>query len=67
MRTRQFSLAPELIAEFFQQAEENELDVQLLEVNDEGELEVEINYEDEECETILNLIELVEAFYEDEE
>jgi len=69
MRTRQFEIPQELIADFFTTAEQEELEIELLEVNEDDELVVEIQYKNDERDSVMNLVELLDDYYgqEDEE
>ena len=70
MRTRTFQIPQGIIPEFFQYAEQTELDVELIAVNegeDEDTLEVDITYDDRERKEVMNLIELIDDYLRDEE
>jgi hypothetical protein len=69
MRTRQFEIPQELIADFFTTAEQEDLEIELIEVNEDDELVVEIQYDNSERDSVMNLVELLDDYYgeEDEE
>jgi hypothetical protein len=67
MRTRQFEIPQELIADFFTTAEQEDLEIELIEVNEDDELVVEIRYDNEERDSVMNLVELLDDYYGEEE
>lgn len=67
MRTIQFEVPKEMIALFFDQADESELETELVEVNEEEELVVDVHYETTEKEEVMSLVELLEDYYNESE
>jgi len=70
MRTRKFEIPQNIIPEFFQYAEQTELEVKLIGVNEddvEDTLEVEITYDDKERKEVMNLIELIDDYLREQE
>lgn len=67
MRTKQIDIPSELIGEIFAKVDEAELQVELIEVNEIGELVVEVEYDQEEDrEHIMSLIEMIDDYNEDQ-
>lgn len=62
MRTKQIDIPCELIVEIFAKLEEAELEIELIEVNSNGELVVEIEYETEDREQVMSLIEIIDDY-----
>ena len=63
MRARFFEIHRDMIGDFFTKADEANLDVELIQVNKEDdELVVEIKYEDEERDDVMNLIEMLDDY-----
>jgi hypothetical protein len=67
MRTKQFEIPKEMIALFFDQADEFELETELVEVNEEEELVVDVHYDTNEKEEVMSLVELLEDYYNEAE
>lgn len=67
MRTKQFEVPKEMIALFFDQADESELETELVEVNEEEELVVDVHYDTNEKEEVMSLVELLEDYYNEQE
>ena len=66
MRTREFEVPRDIVGDFFSQADEADLDIEMQQVNEDGELVVEIKYEDRERNAVMNLIEMVDDYYSDQ-
>lgn len=62
MRTKQFEVPKEMIALFFDQADESELETELVQVNEEEELVVDVHYDTNEKEEVMSLVELLEDY-----
>ena len=63
MRTKQFEVPKEMIALFFDQADDSELETELVEVNEDEELVVNVNYEESEKSEVMSLVELLEDHF----
>lgn len=66
-KKREFEVPKEILSEFLEQLEESELDHELKEVNEDGELVIEVEYTSEEKEDVMDLIELIDEYYAEEE
>lgn len=67
MRTKQFEIPIELIAEFAEVLSNNELNNSINGVNEEGEILITVAYEKEERETVFELSELVDDYKDQNE
>ncbi len=66
-KTRQFEIPKDFIGSFFGALEETDLAYELIEVNEDDELVVDIEYDSNERGDIMNLIELLDDYYEEVE
>lgn len=66
-KTRQFEVPKDFIGSFFGALEETDLVYDLIEVNEDDELVVEIEYDSKERDDVMNLIELLDDYYEEVE
>lgn len=66
-KTRQFEIPKDIIRNFFGALEETDLVYDLIEVNEDDELVVEIEYDSKERYDVMNLIELLDDYYEEVE
>ncbi len=67
MRTKQFEIPTELIAEFAEVLSNNELNNSINGVNEEGEILITVAYEKDERETVFELSELVDDYKDQNE
>ena len=66
IKTRQFEIPAPFVGGFFSRLEETELDYSLVEVDQvNDELIVEVEYSPEEREEVMNLIELLDEYYDE--
>jgi hypothetical protein len=65
MRTKEFEVPIDIIAEFSAALDEHSLTNEINGVNDEGEILIEISYEKNERESILVLMELLDDYEEE--
>lgn len=66
-KTRRFEIPKDFIGSFFGALEETDLAYDLIEVNEDDELVVEIEYDSKERNAVMNLIELLDDYYEENE
>jgi hypothetical protein len=66
-KTRQFEIPKDFIGSFFGALEETDLAYELIEVNEDDELVVDIEYNANERDDVMNLIELLDGYYEEVE
>lgn len=66
MRTKEFEVPVEVIKDFAELIEEHELSNEILGLNEDGDLRIEISYEKDDREALMNLMELIDDFYEEE-
>lgn len=66
-KTRQFEIPKDFIGSFLGALEETDLVYDLIEVNEDDELVVEIEYDSKERDDVMNLIELLDDYYEEVE
>ena len=66
-KTRQFEIPKDFIGIFFGALENTELAYELVEVNEDDELVVEVEYDSNERDEVMNLIELLDNYYEEVE
>lgn len=64
-KARSFVVPKEFLSSFFQQLEETGLDFELKEVDEDGDLNIQVHYSSEDREEIMNLVELEDEFYEE--
>ena len=67
MRTKEFEVPTEIIAEFSDALAENNIDNEILGTNEEGEVIVQVSYEKEEREGVFALTEIIDDYFEEEE
>ena len=68
IKTRTFEIPKALLGEFFTQLEENELEYELVEVNqDDDELEITVTYSEHQKGNVMDLIELVDDYFSENE
>ena len=67
MRTKEFEVPTEIIAEFSDALAENNLDNEIQGTNEEGEVIVQVSYEKDEREGVFALTEIIDDYFEDEE
>jgi hypothetical protein len=67
MRTREFEVPTEVIAEFAEALDQHSLTNEINGVNDDGEILIEVSYEKNERESILELMELLDDHKEENE
>lgn len=60
MRTKQFSVSDESIVEFSEMLEENNLTGTITGVNEDSEIQIDVEYDRDKREVILDLMELLE-------
>jgi hypothetical protein len=63
-RTRSFVVPKEFLSSFFQRLEESELEFELKEVDEDGDLNILVSYSTAERNEIMNLVELEDEYYE---
>lgn len=66
-KKRTFAIPQDFLASFFQELEEGELDFELTEVDEDGDLIVKVTYDTSQREQIMNLIELEDEYNDDDE
>lgn len=66
-KKRVFEIPKEMIVAFFTQLEENNLDYELKEVGENEELIIEVGYSESEKGEVMDLIELLDEYSENEE
>lgn len=64
MRTKTFIVPKNLIALFFDQVDDSNLETTLTEITEDQELVVDLHYDEDQREDVMNLIELVEDNFE---
>jgi hypothetical protein len=67
MRTKVFDVPADSIVEFAELLEENELEGTITGVNEDSEISISVNYERENREVILDLMELIDGSAEEED
>ena len=67
MRTKVFSVTESAIVEFAEMLEENELVGTLTGVTEDSEIQISVNYERENRDVILDLMELVDGTNDEDE
>lgn len=65
-RTRSFVVPKEFLSSFFQRLEETELNFELKEVDEDGDLNIQVHYSSEDRDEVMNLVELEDEYYETE-
>lgn len=66
-KTRQFEIPKDFIGNFFGALENTDLAYELVEVNDDEGLVIEVEYNSNERDDVMNLIELLDDYYEEVE
>ncbi len=66
-KSRMFVIPKTHLSQFFQELEDNALDYDLVEVDEDGDLSLEVHYSSEERDDVMNLVELEDEFYKDED
>ncbi len=66
-KNRKFEIPKEMVSPFINQLEETELFYELKEVDEDGDLIINVKYSDSQKEDIMDLIELLDEYYSDEE
>lgn len=66
-KKRNFEIPKEMVAPFINQLEETELIYELKEVDEDGDLIIEVEYSGNQKEDIMDLIELLDEYFADEE
>jgi hypothetical protein len=66
-KTRQFEIPKDYIGSFFGALEDTDLAYELIEVNEDDELVIEVEYDSNERDDVMNLIELLDEYYEEVE
>ncbi len=66
-KTRQFEIPKDYIGTFFGALDDTELSYELIEVSEDGELVVDIEYDPNERNDVMNLIELLDDYYQEAE
>ncbi|MDP1800430.1 MAG: hypothetical protein Q8L81_03710 [Bacteroidota bacterium] len=66
-KTRQFKIPKDFIGNFFGALNDTDLAYELVEVNEDDELVVEVEYDSSERDDVMNLIELLDEYYEEVE
>ncbi len=68
IKTRTFEIPKALLGEFFTQLETNELDYELIDVNqDDDELEITVTYTEHQKGNVMDLIELIDDYFSENE
>lgn len=67
MRTKEFEVPCDFIAEFAEALAENELTNEINGVNEEGDILIEVSYEKPDRASVFALTELLDDYYENEE
>lgn len=67
MRSKQFEIPIEVMGEFFTELEEAELDARLIEVDEDGDLVMSVDYEERDRDVIMSLLEIMDDFRDQEE
>lgn len=66
-KSRQFIIPKSFLAEFTQELDSSGLDFDLIEVDEDGDLSMEVHYSPSEREEIMNLVELEDEYYSNNE
>ena len=66
-KSRNFEVPKEMLSPFFNQLEETELSYELKEVDEDGDLIIEVEYSENEKEEVMDLIELLDEYYNQNE
>lgn len=66
-KTRQFEIPKDYIGSFFGALEDTDLAYELIEINEDDELVIEVEYDSNGRDDVMNLIELLDEYYEEVE
>ena len=66
-KNRNFEIPKEMLSPFFNQLEETELSYELKEVDEDGDLVIDVEYSEDEKGEVMDLIELLDEYYSQEE
>lgn len=66
-KKRNFEIPKEMVVQFINQLEEVELEYELKEVDEDGDLVIEVEYSVNQKENIMDLIELIDEYYGEDE
>lgn len=66
-RCRNFGIPKDMLSPFFNQLEETELSYELKEVDEDGDLVIEVEYSEDEKGEVMDLIELLDEYYSQNE
>lgn len=66
-KTRQFEIPKDFIGRFFSGLDDTDLNYELVQINEEEELVIEVEYDSNERDDVMNLIELLDDYYEEVE
>ncbi|MBA3705501.1 MAG: hypothetical protein H0W84_06250 [Bacteroidetes bacterium] len=64
-KTRQFEIPKNFIGTFFGALENADLTYELIEISEDDELVIEVEYDSNERDDVMNLIELLDDYYEE--
>jgi len=66
-KTKSFTIPKEFLLRFFQELEDSDLTYQLTEVDENESLCLDVEYSPEERDSVMNLVELEDEFYNNDE
>jgi hypothetical protein len=66
-KTRQFEIPRDFIGTFFSSLDQTDLAYELIEITEDEELVIEVEYDEKERDEVMNLIELLDEYYEEVE
>lgn len=66
-KTRQFEIPRDFIGTFFGALDQTDLAYELIEITEDEELVIELEYDEKERDEVMNLIELLDEYYEEVE
>ncbi len=66
-KKRTFEVPKEILSEFITQLDETELPYELKEVDEDGDLVIEVEYSTSQKDDIMDLIELIDDYFSEEE
>lgn len=66
-KTRQFEIPKDFIGNFFGALNDTDLNYELVEISEDNELVIEVEYDSNERDDVMNLIELLDDYYEEVE
>jgi hypothetical protein len=67
VKSRLFEVPHELLGQFFTMVDASEVGSELQELNEDGELVVRIDYDDDDREDVMTMIELIDAYEAEQE